>query len=111
MVPHHSMARGVKGQMQIGPRQHPAGHPAMHGHHMLAYQTSHGGGGGGGGGWSYGSNRGNGVEEGRELGIGQYLRGRGRKGAYGECSMNERCTEREGVARLHRAQQLDGEII
>ena len=45
MVPHHSMARGVKGQMQIGPRQHPAGHPAMHGHHMRG-----GGGGGGGGG-------------------------------------------------------------
>ena len=34
VVPHQNMVRGVRGQMQIGPHQHPAGHPAMHGHHM-----------------------------------------------------------------------------
>ena len=99
MVPHQNM---VRGQMQIGPHQHPAGHPTMHGHHMLAYQTSHGGGGGGGGGAG---------EEGRELGGGggggagersrgrervryRAVRGTGRKGVCGEC------TGREGVARL-----------
>ena len=33
VVPHQNMARG---QMQIGPHQHPAGHPAVHGHHMAS---------------------------------------------------------------------------
>ena len=36
MVPHQNMVRGARGQMQIGPHQHPAGHPAVHGHHMAS---------------------------------------------------------------------------
>ena len=77
MVPHQNMERGARGQMQIGPHQHPAGHPAMHGHHMASggvpNQPQVGGGG------SYGSKRGNGVEEGREVRH-RAVRGTGRKG-------------------------------
>ena len=42
---------------------------------------------------------------GREEIMHRAVRGRGRKGAL------EKCTGREGVARLHRPQQLDGKIV